>query len=668
MKHLTIRLFVACLLLIAGAGKTMAYDQEVDGIYYNLGKDSCATVTYGKSTSNSYADTVRIPSVIKVEEAEYKVTAIGKQAFYNCSKLQAVLMPESLKEIGTWAFGKCSALKDITIPDSVTVIGDFAFEGCSGLKSLRINVPYVSSWFAGIESLEKIYFDDNVTDIEDGAFQGCTGLVSVTINTPVIGKWFADLPNLQELILGERVTKVEKNAIPANTSIYTLSGCKTLLALWAAGYESTKELETGELLPPTTLTLVSTTQSTASFKVGNIYPDYTLTYKGKTLKGSQVQMTNLRPDTEGEGYIDVTLDDVTFQPKATYKTLGIKPYAKETVIGPTSFGIIGTYEEGDANVIGERVESNDTIIKSNEASITGLNPLTTYKVKYVVTVSYGEEDSLKAEYADSLWITTGQLVLKTLAPKVIAKGEVIVAAESNIVNDEESVGFEWRRTDAPATVASKSGAAYLYEGMMEGLLHNLTSSNYWNYRPYYEAKSGKMYYGDWGTVEADDDSYFEPTVHTYAKINISGDSVNVSGYAMRGTDEVTEQGFTYWEEGEQPATSRMMSSYRAPAVPETAMKVTATGQVMNATLTGLNGGRTYHYVAFITTSKGVTYYGEEMTFTTNGTTDIETLSVDYNKPVELMRYDLQGRRLDAPKRGINIIRMSNGKTQKVVVK
>ena len=293
--------------------------------------------------------------------------------------------------------------------------------------------------------------------------------------------------------------------------------------------------------------------------------------------------------------------------------------------------------------------------------------MSTYKVKYVATVSYGEEeDSLEAEYADSLWITTGQLVLKTLAPKVIAKGEVIVAAESNITNDEENVGFEWRRTDAPATVASKSGAAYLYEGTMEGLLHNLTSSNYWNFRPYYEARSGKKYYGEWGTVEADDDSYFEPTVHTYAKINVEGNEAEVNGYAMRGTDEVEEQGFTYWEE-DQPSESRMTGSHRAAAVPETAMKVTATGQVMTARLTGLNGGRTYHYVAFVTTSKGVTYYGEEQTFTVGGTAGIESLP-DVSESTEVMRYDLQGRRLDAPQRGINIIRMSNGTTKKVFVK
>ena len=48
-------------------------------------------------------------------------------------------------------------------------------------------------------------------------------------------------------------------------------------------------------------------------------------------------------------------------------------------------------------------------------------------------------------------------------------------------------------------------------------------------------------------------------------------------------------------------------------------------------------------------------------------TEIDTFYVD-SEPTEVMRYDLQGRRLDAPQRGLNIIKMSNGTTKKVVVK
>ena len=40
--------------------------------------------------------------------------------------------------IGNWAFYNCSGLTSVTIPDSVTSIGGRAFRGCSGLTSVTM--------------------------------------------------------------------------------------------------------------------------------------------------------------------------------------------------------------------------------------------------------------------------------------------------------------------------------------------------------------------------------------------------------------------------------------------------------------------------------------------------------------------------------------------------
>ena len=40
--------------------------------------------------------------------------------------------------IGSWAFWKCSSLTSVTIPDSVTSIGNFTFHSCSDLTSVAI--------------------------------------------------------------------------------------------------------------------------------------------------------------------------------------------------------------------------------------------------------------------------------------------------------------------------------------------------------------------------------------------------------------------------------------------------------------------------------------------------------------------------------------------------
>ena len=125
---------------------------------------------YGSETRDRAADgAYAIPASLK-EVVITKATSIPSYAFYNCSSLTSVTIPNTVKYISDYAFSGCTGLKSITIPTSVTSIYDHAFYGCSGLTS--VTIPYSVT----------------LTDIDIYAFAG-TSLTSVTGLNPAIWQY-----------------------------------------------------------------------------------------------------------------------------------------------------------------------------------------------------------------------------------------------------------------------------------------------------------------------------------------------------------------------------------------------------------------------------------------------------------------------------------------------
>jgi len=256
------------------------------------------------------------------------------------------------------------------------------------------------------------------------------------------------------------------------------------------------------------------------------------------------------------------------------------------------------------------------------------------------------------------------LQLKPKIPKVISSGNVIVAASTNLDDEETIIGFEWRRTDWTEDFVSNSEMAYLYDGIIEGYIHNLNTDKLWKYRAYYESASGSRYYSEWMGIDPTNTSYFEPTIHTSPVINVYGNKANVKGYSIRGTDVITQQGFKYWKS--DLSTSEV--NKKDTDVPTDAKIVYASGMIMAATLVNLDYGSNYSCVAFSVTSENKTYYGETQKFCTSEAPSniLHTSSTDNVN--EVARYNIYGKKLNCPKPGLNIIKMSDGKTKKVMIK
>ena len=73
------------------------------------------------------------------------MTSIGYKAFYKCSSLTSVTIPNSVTSIGESAFYDCSSLTSVTIPNSVTSIGNEAFAYCENIENVYCYAEEVPS-------------------------------------------------------------------------------------------------------------------------------------------------------------------------------------------------------------------------------------------------------------------------------------------------------------------------------------------------------------------------------------------------------------------------------------------------------------------------------------------------------------------------------------------
>ena len=185
MKRFCLSILLTMLMSMMGTN-AFAYDIEVknaDGvtIYYNFINDGTelavtAKVRGSSGNSNAYQGDVVIPEEVTVEGKTNKVTTIGEYAFYSCSKLTSIIIPNSVTTIEGYAFSGCKDLVSVTIPNSVTSIDYNVFWGCTSLTSIEIPNSMTSipgSMFSGCTSLTSVIIPNSVTSIKSYAFNNC---------------------------------------------------------------------------------------------------------------------------------------------------------------------------------------------------------------------------------------------------------------------------------------------------------------------------------------------------------------------------------------------------------------------------------------------------------------------------------------------------------------
>ncbi len=218
MKTKQFFLFVA---LFCCATQMFAHDAEIDGIFYNFAGDS-ATVTYKGSSYYSYEDylerytgNVVIPESVTYNDISYRVAAIGDNAFYGCTGLTSVAIPNTVTMIGSRAFYGCTSLMSVTIPESIITIDSWTFHDCTSLTSIIIpnSVTSIGQGAFGGTGLTSVMIPCNVNSIGSNAFSYCANLTSVewnakNCNNKHYAKLFENSSSITTFIFGDEVEHI----------------------------------------------------------------------------------------------------------------------------------------------------------------------------------------------------------------------------------------------------------------------------------------------------------------------------------------------------------------------------------------------------------------------------------------------------------------------------
>ena len=113
------------------------------------------------------------------------ITSMGASAFYKCTSLKSISLPEGFTSIPLYAFGACYNLKSINLPTTVTTIGQYAFEDCNQLETVTIPATVASIEYGAFQNCNKVVavYDLRATPISTASAIGLDSSVAVYTST-----------------------------------------------------------------------------------------------------------------------------------------------------------------------------------------------------------------------------------------------------------------------------------------------------------------------------------------------------------------------------------------------------------------------------------------------------------------------------------------------------
>jgi len=280
----------------------------VDGIVYTVLSeeegDKRVSVTANTLTESTAVD---IPQTVENNGVEYTVTAIGTNAFQNCTYLTKIELPATLTTINASAFTGCSSLREVRMYSTTANIGRNAFpsEGVEAwyYYSGSTIESYIPENHEGLYGMHLLYdvtinYGNNATAV----FKVEKPLaVGETIELPLLGQIATRKGyELSSLSCNNGTTYTNRYLISNGRTVAMISGGLTFTVNWTPKtYTVTLDPNGGEqsstTVTATYMNAMPAVEDHYPFRVGYDFNGYYLNATGAT--GQQYYDADMNPTT-----------------------------------------------------------------------------------------------------------------------------------------------------------------------------------------------------------------------------------------------------------------------------------------------------------------------------------------------------------------------------------
>ena len=228
------------------------------------------------------------------------VTKIANSAFYGCTNLTSVSLPDSLEDIGSAAFYDCKGLTTVVIPANVYEISQSAFEGCSNLSkvTLQCNLWKIgAAVFRNCSSLTTINIPEQLETVGYNAFEGCTSLSAIVLPDTVKSirdSAFKDCKNLKQITIPSSVSDITNDAFNGCTSLKTVTIPETVTRIYHRAFQGCTGLT--EIHLTQSLKIVWSSAFAGCSSLGDVY-----------YNGSETEWNNIKVYSDNAPLLNATL-------------------------------------------------------------------------------------------------------------------------------------------------------------------------------------------------------------------------------------------------------------------------------------------------------------------------------------------------------------------------